>query len=122
MYSVEFVLDYVQLRFDGDEIKGGPVVLNSYVWPRVDDGVRSWREADLGYADALRGLIPATVRSTAESTKTGLRLEFDRRAIVIQPAIEEVYVEIAVLQGFDDGSWTVWHPGEGCFGDLGRDE
>ncbi|BCW36037.1 hypothetical protein StoSoilA2_20930 [Arthrobacter sp. StoSoilA2] len=40
MYSVEFVLnDYVQLRFDGDAKASGPIVLNSYVWPVVDQPV-----------------------------------------------------------------------------------
>lgn len=35
MYSVEFVLnDYVQLRFDGPPA-GGPIILNCYVWPII---------------------------------------------------------------------------------------
>jgi hypothetical protein len=115
LYSVEFVMDYVQLRFDGDGVSAGPVVLNSYVWPQVDYRGRSWSEPDLGYADALRGLIPGTVRATEEATGTGLRVDLDTGAVMIHPKLEEVYVEIAELQGFDDGAWTVWRPGEESF-------
>jgi hypothetical protein len=111
-------MDYVQLRFDGDAVTAGPVVLNSYVWPRVEYHDRSWGESDLGYADALRGLIPGTVGATAEATGTGLRIDLDTGAVVIHPTIDEVFVEIAELQGFDDGAWTVWRPGEESFEDL----
>lgn len=118
LYSVEFVMDYVQLRFDGDEIASGPVVLHCYVWPKVKFGDRFWRETDQGYADALRGLISGTVNATAEGTGVGLRVDLDTGSIVIHPELEEVYVEIAELQGFDDGSWMVWRPGETSFEDL----
>lgn len=118
LYSVEFVMDYVQLRFDGDAVEEGPVVLNSYVWPRIDYHGRSWVESDLGYADALRGLIPGTVRGTVERTGTGLDLTLDTGGIAIHPTIDEVHVEIAELQGFDDGAWMVWRPGEDSFEDL----
>jgi hypothetical protein len=118
LYSVEFVMDYLQLRFDGDEISGGPVVMNCYVWPKVEFRDRSWSEPDLGYADALRGLIAGTVSTTAEATGVGLRVDLDTGSVVIHPELEEVYVEIAELQGFDDGAWTVWRPGEDSFEDL----
>jgi hypothetical protein len=120
LYSVEFVLDYVQLRFDGDSVLEGPVVLNSYVWPRVEYRGRLWSEVDLGYADALRSLIPGNVNATTEATGTGLRVELDTGVVVIHPNLDEVNVEIAELQGFDDGSWTVWRPGEDTFEDLAR--
>jgi hypothetical protein len=118
LYSVEFVLDYVQLRFDGEAVVDGPVVLNCFVWPRLEYRGRSWNEPDLGYADALRGLIPGEVNATMEQAGTGLRLELDTGVVMIHPELNEVNVEIAELQGFDDGSWTVWRPGEGSFGDL----
>lgn len=118
LYSVEFVTDYVQLRFDGDAVSGGPVVLNSFVWPQVAYRGRFWSEPDLGYADALRGLIPGNVNATMEATGTGLRIELDAGVVVIHPELEDVDVEIAELQGFDDGAWTVWRPGEEAFEDL----
>jgi len=98
MYSVEFVLnDYVQFRFDGDE-SPGHVTFNSYVWPVVQQDGRLWREQDLGYADALRRLAPGTVVSTTEKTDEGIRIELGTGVIVIHPAREEVFVEIAELR------------------------
>ncbi|MFF1881351.1 hypothetical protein ACFVVC_07810 [Pseudarthrobacter sp. NPDC058196] len=118
LYSVEFVLnDYVQLRFDGAP-GSGPVTLNSYVWPVVQHAGRLWHEPDLGYADALRRLTPGTVVSTAEATADGLRIGLDQGAIHIHPAKDEVFVEIAELNGFEDGAWMVWRPGEDSFEDL----
>ncbi|WP_245988724.1 hypothetical protein [Flexivirga caeni] len=118
MYSVEFVLnDYVQLRFDGPP-GGSPVTLNSYVWPTVDCGERVWHEADLGYADALRRLVPGTVGSTSEDTGAGIQIFLDTGSVTIHPKLEEVHVEIAEIMGFADGSWTVWRPAEGSFDDL----
>ncbi len=118
LYSVEFVMDYVQLRFDGDEISRGPVVMNCYVWPRVVFGDQSWSERDLGYADAFRGLIPGTVSRTVEATGAGVRVDLDTGSVVVHPELEEVHVEIAELHGFDDGAWMVWRPGETSFEHL----
>ncbi|MFB0837360.1 hypothetical protein ACETK3_05055 [Arthrobacter sp. E44] len=118
LYSVEFVLnDYVQFRFDG---KQGPghVTLNSYVWPEVRQDGRLWREQELGYADALRRLAPGEVISTTEETGSGIQIELDTGTIVIHPAKEEIFVEIAELSGFPDGRWMAWRPGEDSFEDL----
>ncbi|MDP5227979.1 MULTISPECIES: hypothetical protein [Arthrobacter] len=118
MYSVEFVVnDYVQLRFDGPP-GGGPIVLNSFVWPAVQTAGRLWHEHDLGYADALRRLTPGVVISTSEATGSGIRLELETGTVVIHPAKEDVYVEIAELRGFPDQAWMVWRPGEDSFEDL----
>jgi hypothetical protein len=119
MNSVEFVRnDYLQLRFDGTPGAGNPVILNCYVWPVVESHGRTWRESDLGYADALRKLTPATVSSTMEQVGVGIRIELGTGAIVIHPTLEEIYVEIAELMGFTDGAWMVWRPGEDVFEDL----
>ncbi|MDP9903248.1 hypothetical protein [Arthrobacter bambusae] len=118
MYSVEFVLnDYVQLRFDGSP-GAGPVTLNCYVWPVVQTVDRLWHEQDLGYADALRRLIPGTVASTSEATGAGIRISLDTGTVVIHPAKQDVFVEIAELRGFHDGAWMVWRPGEVSFEEL----
>jgi hypothetical protein len=118
MYSVEFVLnDYVQLRFDGDP-KRGPVTLNCYVWPQIAMGGQMWREPDLGYADALRRLLPGMVVSTTEGTGEGIRIELDTGTVIIHPSIDEVHVEIAELMGFADRAWMTWRPGEDSFEDL----
>jgi len=64
LFSVQFVMDYVQLRFDGPT-EDLPV-LNCDVLPSVESEGRVWRDGDVGYADALCGLIPGTVLATAE--------------------------------------------------------
>lgn len=119
MYSVEFVLnDYVQFRFDGSAHVGKPVTLNSYVWPVVEYGGRTWLEGDLGYADAIRRLMPGVVSATTERTGHGIRIELDTGAVVIHPNVEVVNVEIAEIMGWNDGAWMVWRPGEDSFEDI----
>lgn len=119
MYSVEFVLnDYVQLRFDGVPGTGDHATLNCYVWPLIQVGDCMWKEPDVGYADALRRLTPGTVTSATEGTGTGIVIRLETGAVVIHPRIDEVYVEIAALKGFEDGAWMVWRPGEDSFADL----
>ena len=118
LYSIAFVLnDYLQLYFDGPP-SGGPVILNIDVWPEVDFGGRTWRESDLGYADALRKLAPGVVQSTSEATGFGLAIVLDTGAVRIHPRKEDVFSEIAYLSGFEDRSWMCWRPGEDSFEDL----
>jgi hypothetical protein len=118
LYSVEFVMDYVQFRFDGPRSEDMPV-LNCDVMPIVEQGDRRVVEEELGYADAVRSLIPGVVRRTREETGSGLRIEFNDGAIVLNPAFDAlVGPEIAVLQGFEDGEWMCWRPGEESFEHL----
>ncbi len=74
LFSVQFVMDYVQLRFDGPT-EDMPV-LNCDVLPSVEREGRIWRDGDVGYADSVRGLTSGTVLTTTEETGRGLRLEF----------------------------------------------
>jgi hypothetical protein len=117
LYSVQFVMDYLQLWFD-DDADNRPL-LSCDIWPEIIiDGV-TYREPDLGYGDALRRLIPGTVVATDEATGVGLRLTFDRGALVLHPAAQEIHAEIASLSGFTDGAVMVWRPGEDSFEDVG---
>ena len=117
LFSVQFVMDYLQLRFDGPT-QDMPV-LNCDVMPRVELGTGSIVDGQVGYADALRGLIPGVVQQTREETGIGLRIEFDDAAIVLHPSREELDgPEIALLQGFEDRRWMCWRPGEESFEDL----
>jgi len=118
LYSVQFVHDYVQLRFDG--LGDDMPVLNCDVMPKVEHHPGSAiGDGEVGYADALRKLIPRIVTKTQERTGIGLRIEFDAEALVIHPTIDELPgPEIALLQGFDDGRWMCWRPGEDSFEDL----
>jgi hypothetical protein len=118
LFSVQFVLDYVQLRFDG-ATEDMPV-LNCYAMPTVETetGVMI-NEGEPGYADALRDLIPRVVVATKEKTGLGLRIEFERGSIRLHPHINETFgPEIAQLQGFQDGQWMCWRAGEESFEDL----
>lgn len=117
LFSVQFVLDYVQLRFDGPG-EDMPV-LTCHVLPSVERDGRAWRDGDVGYADVLRGLISGTVLATTEETGRGLRLEFSGGVVTLHPDREElVGPEIALLSGFSDRAWMCWRPGEQPFEDL----
>jgi hypothetical protein len=120
LFSVQFVQDYVQLRFQtgGDAPAGEMPVLNCDAWPLVEYRGQEFREPDLGYADALRHLIPELVIATSEGTGTGLRISFVSGSITLHPTREEVFVEIAYLSGFADHEWMVWRPGEDSFEDI----
>lgn len=117
LFSVQFVMDYVQLLFDGPS--PDMPVLNCYLMPRVELGSSTFADGQVGYADALRSLIPRVVRQTREATGVGLRIEYDDAAIVVHPTTDElVGPEIALLQGFEDRPWMCWRPGEESFEDL----
>jgi hypothetical protein len=117
LYSVQFVMDYVQLWFDGP-LPDTPV-LNCDVMPTVEVGAETLVDGQIGYADALRRLVPSVVRRTQEGTGIGLRVEFDTGAIVVHPAREDLTgPEIALLDGFEDQHWMCWRPGEESFEDL----
>ncbi|MGI5238909.1 hypothetical protein [Dactylosporangium sp. CA-139066] len=117
LYSVQFVMDYVQLRFDGPT-EDMPV-LNCDVLPVVETPAGLIVPGQVGYADALRAFIPARVVATVEEPGRGLRIEFDEGTICLHPEADEVPgPEIAVLNGFEDGQWMCWRPGEESFEDL----
>ncbi|SIO21820.1 hypothetical protein [Agromyces cerinus] len=121
--AVVFSMDYVMLWFDGDvgggDVAGGNVVLNCDVYPVAEHRGQVYAEADLGYGDALRALIPQEVSSTVEQTGAGIVISFQTGRITIRPAFDEwVGPEIATLSGFADGAWMVWRPGEEPFEDL----
>ncbi|WP_327150127.1 hypothetical protein [Nocardia sp. NBC_01329] len=114
LYSVQFVIDYVQLHFDGPT-QDTPI-LNCDVMPTVVTSGRSFTDGFPGYAEALRSLISGTVVRTEEATGVGLRIELDSGSVVVNPALDELIgPEIAMLSGFTDGHWMCWRPGEDCF-------
>lgn len=118
LYSVQFVLDYLQLRFDGST--ADLPVLNCDVMPMVQaDGEQSFA-GRLGFADSLCQLIGQNVVATEERTGVGLRIRFSGGAVVaLHPSVGDlVGPEIAYLHGFEDGQWMCWRPGEDSFEDL----
>ncbi|GGT40826.1 hypothetical protein [Streptomyces chromofuscus] len=117
LYSVQFVLDYVQLRFDGptDDMP----VLTCDVLPTVKLSGQRFSPTEAGWTDALRGLISQIVTATHEETGIGVAVDFVTGSIELHPAESElVGPEIATLNGFVDHSWMTWRPGEDAFKDL----
>jgi hypothetical protein len=94
-------------------------VLNCDALPQVETSHGVLATGQLGYADALRSLIPQTVVATTEETGRGLRVEFPDAAVVLHPHIDDVPgADIALLGGFEDGRWMCWRSGEESFEDL----
>jgi hypothetical protein len=117
LLAVEFVLDYLQLRFDGASTE--QPILTCEVMPIVAAAGREYPPASSGWADALRALIGKDVLGTRESTGTGIAIDFAAGSILLHPAQDDlVGPEIAMLRGFDDGAWMAWRPGENSFEDL----
>jgi len=115
LYSIEFVLDYIQLRFDVDGSSDAPV-LTCDVRPRVVVGQSSLAPSDPGWADALVSFAGQDVVATHEAMGDGLRLDFATGSIVLRPDNDElVGPEIATLNGFNAGDWMCWRPGEEAF-------
>ena len=116
LYSVQFVMDYVQLRFHGPT-EDMPV-LNCDVMPAVETSAGLIVPGDPGYADTLVALIRDEVVRTTEATGSGLRIEFASGTVVLHPKADDfVGPEIALLGGFEDGQWMCWRPGEESFED-----
>ncbi|GAA4892637.1 hypothetical protein LX16_1981 [Stackebrandtia albiflava] len=114
LYSVIFVQDYVQLRFDTETGPDEPV-LSCFVPPVVVSRAGPVTAAAAGWTDALRSLIGLVVTATSAQPGSGLTIDFGDVALAWHPGTDEL-VEIAMLGGFRDGAWTVWRPGEGPFG------
>jgi hypothetical protein len=118
LYSVQFGLDHVQLRFETDTSPHMPV-LNCDALPvlRTDDAV--YAPGEPGYADAFLALIAADVTGAIEEAGAGLAVVFKDGTVLLNPTAEEVLgPEIAMLSGFFDGSSTIWRPGEHPFAEL----
>ncbi len=94
LFSVQFVLDYVQLRFDGPT-------------PDMPVTARAGHFADgqPGYGDALRSLIPGVVARAQEATGLGLRIGRDTGSAVLHPPARDLAgPQIALLPASKTGS------------------
>lgn len=117
LYSVQFVMDYLQLHFDGPT-EDMPV-LNCDSLPIVETPGGLITPGQVGWADALRALISRHVVATEERTGIGLRVGFGEGAVRLHPDLDATFgPEIALLSGFKDGHWMCWRPGEESFEDL----
>ncbi|MCB9682049.1 MAG: hypothetical protein H6733_11345 [Alphaproteobacteria bacterium] len=102
--SVEFVHDYVQLRFDGP-------CLTAYVWPSLHVGGVTLCVDDTGYRDALVGRIGAGVVAASVEPDVAISIEFDDGWTVRVSLRAEDYgvgPEAAVLSGERGEPFDVW--------------
>jgi hypothetical protein len=101
--AVTFVMDYVQLAFDGP-------TLNAYTWPTVHVGDRVVRRGDSSYRDELCGRIARQV-IRARVNRDAIELAFsDDSMIRVSLRAEDLgddTPEAAELRGRE---WLVFHP------------
>lgn len=88
LYSVQFVLDYLQLYFDGPT--PDMPILNCDVMLAVTLSGHTFTNGNPRYADALRSLISGTVVRTEEATGIGLRIELDNGTVAPHPTLAEI--------------------------------
>lgn len=117
LYSVVFVLDHVQLMFDGS--RDVPSTLTCCVWPTVETQRAVARHGDVGYADTLASLIPNAVVAASATSGAGIRIEWESAAVVLNPTPDDlVGPEIAMLRD-PWSNWWAWRPREDVFSHLG---
>jgi hypothetical protein len=101
MSSVEFVMDYIQLHFNGS-------TLTAYTCPDVHIAINTIRPTESGYRDTLCNLIGATVERTEIRENDCLRIIFtESRVITIslrpEDAVGPESVEFWSIHG---GYWS----------------
>lgn len=115
LYAVEFVLDYVILKFD-NEWGGEFPTLQCFSLPRVVRG-QEQKPGDAFWERTLLSLIGDEVVSTTEADDSGLSITLRLGAVLIKPTPDEVDgPEIAMLRDGDIS--IVWRPGEDSFAYL----
>jgi hypothetical protein len=100
--SVEFIMDYVQLRFNGSD-------LTALVWPQVQNPDRTLSESDIGYRDALCALIGAVVGNAEVRENEFLRIAFeDGRAVTVSLRSEDAVGPECAEFTSSSGAWWFW--------------
>ena len=100
--SVEFVQDYLQLRFDGP-------CLTAITHPRVRVGQLWWEWGKPGYRDQLCDRIGKVVTKAVISEGQEVRLVFDDGTCILISLSPDDYraAEAVIFESGDQGSW-VW--------------
>lgn len=88
--SVEFVQDYLQLRFDGP-------VLTAYIPPTIHIPSARLTRGDPGYADSICGLIGRAVIRTAVADLSVV-IEFDEAFVVRISLKDEDYIAAEAIE------------------------
>lgn len=98
--SVEFVMDYVQLRFCGS-------MLTAYRRPHIQIGYHTYLPGEHGYRDALCSLIGQTVEDTEVCERLFLRISLGGASIRVPLNPDEtVGQESASLWSSADRVWS----------------
>ena len=120
LYEVIFVMDYLQIGFQGDGEHNWR--LNLYCWPAVETPAGpSLTFGTVGYRDALCGLITVEVAHTRESAHEGLLIGLGEHTLRLKPRVTDLSgPEIALMDTIPPGGgrWMVWRPGEFPFEEL----
>lgn len=98
--SVTFVMDYLQLDFDGNQF-------TLYVWPVVNIGGKEYLFGEPSYRDILCSLITQVVKQTYGEEQKYFMLEFEqgnRLTVSLDPNNPELFGEIAHFTD-TDGKW-----------------
>ena len=100
--SVEFVQDYLQLRFDGPCIN----VYNPLTVKTARSEIKSW---DNGFRDLLCGQITKIVKIVNFESERELRLQFLDDSLIIISLRPEDYTspEAIYVHGFKNNGWLV---------------
>ena len=102
LVSVEFVHDYVQLRFDG------PCLTVNAPYVILVEGT-SYKKGDPGYRDALCDRIERSVRNARTVPRHETRIEFDDNAsLVISLKPEDQVSPEAVVLSLGSEQVYVW--------------
>lgn len=98
--AVVFVMDYLQLQFDGP-------TLNFYIWPTVLKSMLSYKFGDVGYRDQLCSLITSVVQEIhikEEDLFTIIFHDGNKIEVSIRP---ESYVGPEIIELWDNQLITV---------------
>jgi len=99
--SVEFVQDYVQLKFDGPG-------LTAITQPTVEVDGRTFRWSEPGYRDELCGRIARKVSSARVLPRDSVRITFDDKAVVrVSLRRDDYRAEEAVKFDATPATWWV---------------
>jgi hypothetical protein len=100
--SLEFVRDYLQLRFDGP-------MITAYSLPKIKSEEETYEPGVLGYCDTLCSCISSTVRSASIVEGKEISLEFDSGIKLTISLKSEDYqgAEVAIFRKNSD-EWWVW--------------
>jgi hypothetical protein len=100
--SVEFVQDYVQLRFDGP-------YLTCYVWPIVFSGDVSKGIGDNCYRDSLCSFISREVKRISVIDEQSIELDFgDKHCLLIPLNRNSDSPPELVVFDSGEGPWAYW--------------